>query len=452
MSGRTLLLALALPLLASAQLQLNVVENGVERVASGIYEAGSVQVGENLDTKFRIRNTGQASITLQTLIVSGTGFRATGYPALPYIVAPGTNVDFTVRFSPANYGSYSASMNVNTTSILLRATALAGAILSFKGTSLASGSTVDFGLVERGSSSSQRFVLKNTTAVAVVVTSAKVTGAGFSGPVGLSLPMQIAPNAEAAFDVAFEPKESGIAKGVLTVDDRNYQLTASASEPPFPRPAVMIESAALTSGKQGKVSVKLASASRAIGEGKLRIDFQPVGGVTDNDNGIQFVANSSRTISFRVTEGATDALFGDGAQAVFQTGTTAGTLTFVAEVGGYKEQITATVSPGAVQIDSAQANRSGSMLEVTVAGYDNTRTASNMSFTFFNTAGQAIGAGAISVDAAADFRKFFDTSKLGGTFFVKAAFPVAGNINDVAGVEVQMKNSSGTTSTQRLKF
>lgn len=453
MTIRAILLSFLAPLLACAQLQVFVLgSTGPEQPAPGLLDMGTVQVSELLEQRMRIRNIGQTSITLQSLVLAGSGFKAVNYPSLPYIVAPGTNVDFRVQFAPLNFGSYSASLTINSISILLRATASAGAVLSVNGTAMSSGATVDFGLVERGSSSSRRFVLKNTTNTLVTVNAASVSGAGFKPGGGFVTPIEIAGNGEVGFDIIFSPSSSGIAQGTLQLDARTFRLTGSASEPPFPRPAVVLESNALTSAKQVKAKVSLASVSRAVGDGKLTIEFRPSTGVTDNDAGLQFVSNSSRTLSFHVAEGATEATFGDVTETILQTGTSAGTMVVTAEIGGFREQVTATIAPNAVQIDTAKAVRNGSLLEVQIVGYDNTRSMGKTTFTFFNTAGQPIAPGAIQADSAEAVTRFFSTSKVGGLFSLTAAFPVAGDISQIAGVEVQLQNSAGTASTQRLRF
>lgn len=453
---RVALLIFLTPFLALAQLQISLLERGVEKPVPGLLDLGSVQVGEILDTTFRIRNTGKTSITLQTLIVSGTGFRASGYPSLPYIIAPETpgqpmnNVDFTIRFSPSNFGAYSASLSINATSVLLRATSAAGATLSSGGAALVSGGTVDFGAVERGQSSTRKFTLKNPTTSAVAIDAITVSGVGFTGPTGVSAPLQIAGASEISFDVVFRPQASGIAQGALQIDGRSYKLTGSATEPPFPRPSIVLEPGATISAKQGRIAVRFASASRAVGDGKLRIDFEPVRGL--DDASIQFVSNSGRTVPFRVTEGATEAVFGGSSTAVFQTGTTAGKIVITAEVGGYKEQLSFTVDPASVQIDSAKAVRNGAMLEIDVVGYDNTRTMGKLSFAFSNSAGHSIQGSPIRVDSSEAAARYFADSKLGGVFSIHATFPVAGNVTEVAGVEVSIENSSGSTSSQRLRF
>jgi hypothetical protein len=75
-----------------------------------------------------------------------------------------------------------------------------------------------------------------------------------------------------------------------------------------------------------------------------------------------------------------------------------------------------------------------------------------MAFTFFDTSGRQIQPGAIRVEAAADFRRYFTASTLGGIFSVRAQFPVTGDASAISGVEVEVVNASGTTRTQRIRF
>ena len=101
---------------AFAQVQLLLVDApGSEKPVSTLYQVGSAPVGDRLDTVFRVRNTTQAALTIRTLTIGGTGFSMFGQPSLPHTLAPGLNMDFTVRFAPRDYGSYSANLNVAST-------------------------------------------------------------------------------------------------------------------------------------------------------------------------------------------------------------------------------------------------------------------------------------------------------------------------------------------------
>ncbi|MEJ7608819.1 MAG: choice-of-anchor D domain-containing protein [Bryobacteraceae bacterium] len=441
--------ALFLPCLAIAQLQLYVAPQGSEVAVSGVYDLGATSVGERLDTRFRIRNAGQVAANLTSLSIAGSGFTLFGQPSLPHIVAPGTNVDFTVRFSPANFGAYSANIAVNGLALLVRASATAGAILEANGSAINSGETVDFGRVERSQRGEVKFRLLNPVSQAVRVSTLVVTGTAFQARVR-PLPIEIAPRGIEEFQIIFEPKSAGIHTGTLTVDGRAFRLTG-ASEPPLPRLLVVLEPPVLTSGQQGKVSIRFGETVRASGVGQVKIEFRPAG-VADNDSAIQFIKSSSRAVPVSVSPGSSFAMILNEADSAFQTGTTAGTMVFTVELGGYTEQTSVTIAPALIMLDSVKASRTGNALEVQLTGFDNTRTVGQVSFTFFDRSGNPVQPGIIRLDAGSDFKRHFESSKLGGLFFLRAAFPVAGDASGIVAAEAQIVNSNGTTKTQRLQF
>src|SRR4051812_46669437 len=111
---------------ASAQMQLLVVDSpGSEKPVANLYQVASASVGDRVDTIFRVRNTSQSSLVIRTLALGGTAFSMFGQPSLPHTLAPGLNMDFTVRFSPRDYGSYSANLNVNGASLIVAGTSAA---------------------------------------------------------------------------------------------------------------------------------------------------------------------------------------------------------------------------------------------------------------------------------------------------------------------------------------
>jgi hypothetical protein len=90
------------------------------------------------------------------------------------------------------------------------------------------------------------------------------------------------------------------------------------------------------------------------------------------------------------------------------------------------------------------------MLEVEITGYDNTRTIDGLAFTFYTAKGDFVQPGAVRVNSAAEFRNHFAGSTAGGVFTLKAAFPVAGAITDIASAEVQLTNASGATQSGKF--
>lgn len=448
----TLLLAAASCCLAAGQLQLfQAPQNGTEQLVTGSWELPSVQASDAGSVRFRIRNTGDAAVSLTALRVAGTGFSMTGQPSLPYIVAPGTNVDFTITFRAPDSGSYSANLLINTTGILLRATGIAAAAVYWNGAALLSDAAIDLGRIERGAETTSRFELRNGGRESVGVNSVSVEGAAFALVAASPAPVVLKSGETATFDVRFRPATSGILTGKLIVDRREFRLSATATEPPLPRPAVVLESSTLRSGQQGRLSIRLASPSKAIVKGRIRLDLRPHGDAKDNDGAVRFMAGG-RSVDFEVKEGDSTVKFGADAELIYQTGTTAGTITFTVEAGGFTEQASLTVAPEAVMIDRSSAVRSGSNIEVRVSGFDNTRTVSEVAFTFYTKNGQPMSGMPIRVTATRDFATWWTSSTLGGMYALKASFPVTGDSTQVTAVEVQMTNASGSAKTERLNF
>jgi hypothetical protein len=147
------------------------------------------------------------------------------------------------------------------------------------------------------------------------------------------------------------------------------------------------------------------------------------------------------------------------AGAVFQTGTTAGTITFSLAPTGFQmdgDPATAiTIPPAAIGIDTASATRRANDLDIEVIGYDNTYTAGSMSFTFYDAGGNAINPGAIQADFTAAFKAFFTSQSGGSAFLMRVTFPVTGTdaqVKQVASADVTLTNSAGVARTQRLTF
>jgi len=133
----------------------------------------------------------------------------------------------------------------------------------------------------------------------------------------------------------------------------------------------------------------------------------------------------------------------------FQTGTTAGTITITAT--GLENQTQTwsfDILPSKVQITSINAQQQASNVVVTIDGYDNTYSAGQLSFTFYNTSGQVISPGAIVVNAASNFKQyFFNNNQGGGVFALQASFPVNGDVTQIGSVTASISNNVGSTST-----
>jgi hypothetical protein len=254
----------------------------------------------------------------------------------------------------------------------------------------------------------------------------------------------------AAFDVIFLPATAGALTGSLTVGDRTYALTGISSPLPLPHPLLSIDVPKAASGQQGTVTIQFDSAARVAGDGTLTLDFQPLAKGA-GDPAIQ-LGVVGRAASFAFAAGDTQAAFGDLAAVAFQTGTTAGTLTFTADIGGVTEQKTITIDPAPVTMFSAAGTRGSGSIELRIAGFDNTRSAGAVQYTFFDAAGNAIPPGAIVMDSTAIFAAYFGASDAGGQFELLSVFPVTGDASRIAAFEVEIANSAGKTGSGRQKL
>jgi Abnormal spindle-like microcephaly-assoc'd, ASPM-SPD-2-Hydin len=456
MIRRLLLCCVILPLAALAQIQVFLFDGTTETPIGALVDLGSASPGDTVSTRFHVHNVGDGPVVFQTLSIAGSGFTISLTPELPYTIAPGSSAEFRVAFNPTSIGTYSAFLLVNTINITLRATVTpsAGLAVGDTNTPLAAGAVIDFGSVLVGSSRLQNFRLTNLNNASITVVALLVTGVGFSGPIGAVAPIQLTPGQSASFQVAFEPQTGQPVRGTLTVDQRSFVLTGQGLEPTLPTASIQLGSAVGASGQQNTISIPLAAPSPVTDFGTLTMAFQPsVAGVTD-DAAVEFVSGPARSATVTFSPGDTVAKFGSQSSLAFQTGSTAGTIVFTLTIPNTPtQQISLTIAPAPIMLDTAGAVRRVNDLDVSIVGLDNTYSASQLAFTFYNSTGATIAPGVISVDATSSFHQYFFTSnQAGGQFALLATFPVAGDVNAIAAFDVQITNSVGATKTQHVSF
>jgi hypothetical protein len=251
----------------------------------------------------------------------------------------------------------------------------------------------------------------------------------------------------------------------LTIGALSFPLEGAgiAAPPPvLPQPSIQVNLPTAASAQQGTVSVSLAAAAPVSASGTVTLAFQPSVAEVDDDPSIAF-SDGTLSANFSVAQGASSAQFSGGSTASFGTGTTAGTLTFTVMLGSNTAQASVVIPSGVIGIDAAVAARNVGCLpselyctavnvQLQVNGWDNTRSASQLVFQFFDQSGNTIAPGNITVDATSAFQQYFAGADLGGVFGLSALFPVTGNADDVVAVQVQFTNSAGTSQTARITF
>jgi hypothetical protein len=437
---RVCLLALFMAPAAQAQFNLFVVQGSTEVAAPAVYDFGSLYAGETGSTLFRLRNTSNAAAAVDILAVAGAGFTLTA-PALPVGLAPQAAMDFTVAFQAAGTGAYSASLHSDGIAILLTATVAPRLTYGIvPGSATAFPGPVDFGSVVRGASAGRLITIQNNTALVLTIPAISVQGADFALPGAAPSGQALQSGQGAEFSVVFTPHTTGPSQGSLTLGDRSYPLLGTGVDPPLPKPTVSISLDQAASAQQGTLIVRFDAPAQSSGTGTATLDFQGPA-----DSAIAF-ASGGRSATFSIAPGDVQAVL------PFQTGTTAGVLTFTVQMGGASDQESVTIAAVAPGISTAQGVRSATGVEIRIAGFDNTRSLGALSFTFYDASGNPIAPGAIRADATAQFANYFAASDLGGVFLLDAVFPVTGDASQVVSCQTTLTNSAGSSTTQRASF
>jgi hypothetical protein len=281
-----------------------------------------------------------------------------------------------------------------------------------------------------------------------------VSGDPAFGPAApIATPIQLPPGQTASFQIAFTPQTGQSAQGTLTLGQgaihRSFTLKGGGLDPALPSASIVLASSLGASAQQNSVSITLASASQVVGNGTLHMDFHSsVSGVTD-DPAIRFLSGPKRDATVTIAAGDSTAKFGGQPNIAFQTGTTAGTIVVTLTLPSGTQQTSLTVAPSPISFDLNTAIRKVGELDVSLAGFDNTYSASQLAFTFYDAKGGTLQPGVIRVDATDDFRQYFASPPAGGTFALLAKFLVTGDTSQIASVDVQIFNSAGNTTVQK---
>jgi hypothetical protein len=449
---RPMLLALALPLAALAQIQVSFIpESGPAQVIplAGSQDVGTVAAGTNVSLHFQILNTGQNPTPIGTVNVLGFGFAIPDPPPMHYTLASGATLDFHIAFAPVTPADYPAVLGIDSFSARLTGHAIAIPKLSDStGASWQAGDVIAFPKTQIGNSASKTLTVTNPWPGSLPIT-LSMSGDGFQST--LPGPFSLAQGQAQSFQITFQPATSGANSGKLLINGQSFGLTGEAFQPAMPAASVLIDGNGV-SGKQMNLTVQLASAAPAPGSGTLSMTFVPAAAGTPDDPAIRFLDNGLRSINVQIANGATSGQFGSGANCAFQTGTTAGAITFTLSVGGELTQATLVVGAAPPAFDIATAHVSGNGIDVTLAGFDNTHATSSLSFTFYDTAGNEISGGVVQADVATKFQQFFAqyASQSGGLFQLDAQFPVTGTATQLGAVAVTATNNAGTSAPIRL--
>jgi hypothetical protein len=401
------------------------------------------------------------AVSLQTQVFGSSAF-VLDKSALPATIAANSLGFFTITFAPGQTGQANATLLIGSAVYPISGTGIvvggfdALQIQCVDATGVRTlpeaATPIDFGQVIAGTNTPAilTFTVTNplTSFDAVSLSPLAATGSGFALAAAPVIPASIAPGGFITFQVVFSPPKTGKYTGLLTIGNRNFALTGSSITSAVPGVMLQVTPQPLTSQLQASLTIQLASASTIDAIGTLSMTFLPdVAGVTD-DPAIFFLATSGRKLQVNATTGLPGVTYNGQPALTFQTGTTAGTLTFTVTFPNQAPTTQSfTIAPAQVSIASGTAVRQAPNLVVTLTGFDNTYSAGAMTFTFLDASGNALTAAPMTVDATSAFHQyFFGDSKAGGAFSVQASFPVTGSVTQVGSVRIGLNNSAGTST------
>jgi hypothetical protein len=194
---------------------------------------GNVLVGASSSQTLLLNNTGNSSVSISGVSLTGSSFSVSGFSG-PVSLAAGQSLSLVVSCAPIYVGSYTGSITVisnatNPATVALSSTGVQPAI-SVAPTS------VSFSNVTVGVTNSQTVTISNPGTANLTVSQASLFGSGFSYS-GLALPLTIAPGTSSLFTVGFTPTSATTFSATLTLSSNaptsslNILLSGTSTSP-----------------------------------------------------------------------------------------------------------------------------------------------------------------------------------------------------------------------------
>jgi hypothetical protein len=185
-------------------------------VTPASFAYGSVNDGQTKSQTFTLTNTGNASLTISQLSVNGTGYSLSGL-VTPRTIAVGASATFSATFAPTTAGSLPGTITITSnaptspSTVALTGTGIAGTvILSANPTSLV------FGNINAGATSSKSVVLTNTGTGNVTISQVTVSAKDVTTS-GVTTPVTLTPGQTQTLNVAFKPTAQETVSGNITL-------------------------------------------------------------------------------------------------------------------------------------------------------------------------------------------------------------------------------------------
>ena len=174
---------------------------------------GDVVMGENSSKTLRLDNTGNGSVTISRVSVSGRGY--TSGLTTPLKLSAGQSISFAAHFAPVTTGEVPGSIAI-TSDASDRSLTIGLSGTGVQGRLSVTPPSVGLGKVVVGEHDSQTIRLTNTEKGSVTISRANVSGSGFK-IAGLTVPTVIASGKSVTFNAVFTPTSTGSRTGSVSL-------------------------------------------------------------------------------------------------------------------------------------------------------------------------------------------------------------------------------------------
>ena len=184
-------------------------------VSPGSINFGSVVAGVTNTQTVQLANPGTASVTISAANMTGTGFATSGLN-LPLTLSAGQSSTFNVQFNPKAAGASTGNLSLSSNA------SNAASSISLSGTGIAAGltlsvspSSVSFGNVTVGNSSSRNITVTNTGNSNVAIAGVNLTGAQLTLTGGSAV--TLSPSQSINLTVQFSPTSAASTSGSVSI-------------------------------------------------------------------------------------------------------------------------------------------------------------------------------------------------------------------------------------------
>jgi hypothetical protein len=362
----------------------------------------------------------------------------------------------TLTFTAGDPATYNAAVRMNSITASVLINVINGAALDVGSpcTRAANSDTISFGTPRLGDQVRCDITLRNPASQTVTINTLSLSGSGYSLS-SANTPLTLASGAAIVFTLQLDVQAAGSIAGVLTINARQYALSAIGVDPPVPQPILDWESTAVMSAQQRRLTMRLVEPSQVSTFGFLDLTFQPSVGIVSDDPAVMFLEGGVRRVRYTVEKGKSTVLLNGLPFMTFQTGTTAGTMRFslTEPQQGFtsNQDVSIAVPPVPLAIDGVLATRALNNIYFAFDGFDNTFSIGPALFRFYDASGQQITA-AIPADFTQAFRNYFMTTQGGSIFHAGVSFAVTKTTDGIAAMEAEISTAAGTYKTGRLVF